>query len=183
LSLLIDLSLQAASVLSHQEGDFGAVFSTRNALDDRGERREGELGDAPPTWALYPHGEEAAGGDGEVHEHYMSDTSPRDAYRRQLAHMVETTDPGTTFQLPSDVIDDQLGKGALKEMRDGDPVAGTGGAALPAPANAPSLLFMASGAQGAAGVATTQELADLPAMMRRGGAAGAEGAGGGVPGA
>ena len=93
--------------------------------------------------------------------------------------MIQTTDPGSTFQLPSDIIDSQLGKGLSPQMTQ---VAAGVGASSPAaaPPNAPSLLFTASGGRGAA---ATQELADLPAMMMgRGGAAGADGAGGVVPG-
>ena len=156
-------SERAASLLSdnRRRGQYGAVYPSPAAGDSEASEatREGEpsIDDAPPTWALYAHGEQAEEGDNDVNEHYASDASPRDAYRRQLAHIVQTTSPGTTFQLPTDVIDSQV-RTRMPAMRAQGPSSAS---------HAPSLLFTAPkpGDMLRSGPARTQDLAALPAMM------------------
>ena len=85
----------------------------RTAADEDDAARGASLGIGgvpdgdPPEWALYAPQRQRATDDqiDSIDPHYDSDQSPRDAFRRQLAHIVGTTSDGDGLSLPTNIID------------------------------------------------------------------------------
>ena len=113
---------------SAEAGELGASEARRafrraqSALRGAGQRSAAEEDDAargaslgiggvpdgdPPEWALYAPQRQRAADDeiDSIDPHYDSDQSPRDAFRRQLAHIVGTTSDGDGLSLPTNIID------------------------------------------------------------------------------
>ena len=115
---------------------------------------------SPPQWSLNPEGKEVGNGYNDLDTHFSTDASPRDAFRRQLSHIVRTTSGADPFELPTDLIDNQVHH-TLREMAQ----TSTPAALSTAPSTAPSLLFTA-GTHGD-DAAPTEDLAQIPAIMMR----------------